>query len=111
LPSIRDVFIRKYGRCPVKACSEAATSEHHILYKSEHGKDVVKRLCDEHHEWITRAHAHAARRQHHPLTSKQRWHFWYELVEGRMKRPRCTHMDREWAENRDDSPGVGSRKR
>jgi hypothetical protein len=60
---------------------------------------VVFDVCAEHHSWITRAQSHAARKQHFPLTEKQRWLFWFRLKTGEMKRPRNTHVDREWADS------------
>lgn len=94
--SIREAQLARYGRCPVKDCTEPATEGHHVLYKHLHGRDVIKNLCPEHHRWITRAHAHAGRRQRHELSISQRWRFWYLLVNGEMKRPRETHLDRDW---------------
>jgi hypothetical protein len=95
--SVREVLRERYGPRPVKDCSQPATAEHHILYKAVHGRDIVRRLCEEHHAWITRRQAHAARKQRHELSEKQRWYFWFELIEGRMERPRVTHLDREYS--------------
>jgi hypothetical protein len=89
----------RYGPCPVKGCAAMATEGHHILYREYDGKDVVRGLCHEHHSWITRAQAHQGRKQHHALSVKQRWFFWFELIEGRMKRPRRTKKDIEREEN------------
>lgn len=98
MPSATEVLIRKFGTCPVKGCGQAATVEHHVLYDYHEGGPVTKRLCPDHHDWITRRQAHAARKQRHDLSERQRWFFWYELIEGRMTRPRRTHLDREWSE-------------
>jgi hypothetical protein len=72
--------------------------EHHILYDKHKGGPVAKLLCVEHHGWITRRHSHAARKQGRELSEKQRWFFWHGSAEGRMKRPRRTHLDREWSD-------------
>jgi len=98
LPSATEVLIRKFGTCPVKGFGQAATVEHHILYDYHEGGPVTKRLCPEHHDWLTRRQAHAARKHRRPLSERQRWFFWYELIEGRMTRPRRTHLDREWSQ-------------
>jgi len=87
-----------FKRCPVKDCGKVATEGHHVLYDYHRGGPVVFDLCAEHHSWITRAQSHAGRRQHYPLTEKQRWFFWYRLINGELKRPRNTHLDREWSE-------------
>ena len=98
MAAVEEVLIKRFGQYPVSGCHRAATEEHHVLYDYHQGGPVVRRLCKEHHGWITRHQAHAARRQHHEVTDKQRWRFWYELVEGRMKRLRRTSLDAEWAE-------------
>ena len=100
LASVTALLIKKFGRCPVKGCKQAATEDHHILYDHHQGGPVIRGLCCEHHAWITRCQSHAARKQHKELSQKQRWFFWFELVEGRMKRPRRTHLDTEWTEDR-----------
>jgi hypothetical protein len=95
-----DILTSKYGRCPVKGCDEAAVEKHHILYEYHKGGPVIRGLCTEHHAWITRRQSHAARRQHGELSQKQRWFFWKELVDGKMKRPRRTRLDSEWTKGR-----------
>jgi hypothetical protein len=72
-----------------------------VLYRRHDGGPKEFPLRNEHHLWITRAQSHAARKQHHELSVKQRWFFWYQLINGTMKRPRETHLDREWQENFD----------
>ena len=104
MPTIGQIRKRRYvgetsnRRCPVKACQSLATEPHHILYKLDHGEDVVRYLCHEHHLWITRAESHLARRVGvlYPAT---RWRLYHDLIEGRMKRPRRTKRDIEWEEN------------
>jgi hypothetical protein len=85
-----------FRRCPVKDCLELATEQHHILYTVEHGKDETRDLCHAHHSWITRAQSHQGRKQRSPLSIAQRWRFWFILINGEMKRPRLTQLDREW---------------
>jgi hypothetical protein len=92
------MLINRYGKCPVPGCEEAATEGHHILYDYHQHGPVIERLCPEHHRWITRRQSHAARKQRHALSEKQRWFFWYELKGGKMRRPRSTALDREWVE-------------
>jgi hypothetical protein len=94
--SASKLLIKRYGRCPVMDCLEAATEEHHILYNQDHGGPFTQRLCPEHHAWITRRQSHAARKHRAPLSVRQRWFFWYELIEGRMQRPGITSLDRQW---------------
>ncbi len=94
------LLIQKYGRCPVKGCQQAATEEQQILYNWHQRGPVTKRPCSDHHGWITRRQAHARRKQRSDLSEKQRWFFWYELIEGRMKRPRATSLDIEWSKQR-----------
>ena len=98
LPSPTEMQLRRFGCCPVKDCSEPATEGHHVLYDHHEGGPVIFQICKEHHAWITRAQAHAGRKQHYPLTVKQRWFFWFKLKNGEMKRPRKTHLDRDWHE-------------
>jgi hypothetical protein len=90
---------KKLGRCPVKDCTALATEGHHILYDYHDKGPVVRDLCTEHHSWITRAQAHAGRRQRFSLSEKQRWFFWFKLINGEMKRPRSTSLDREWRDS------------
>jgi hypothetical protein len=85
--------------CPVKGCTALATEGHHVLYDFHPGGPKIFDLCGEHHSWVTRAHSHAARKQGHDLSVKQRWFFWFKLIKGEMKRPRNTALDREWAES------------
>jgi hypothetical protein len=92
------MLINRYGKCPVPGCEEAATEGHHILYDYHQHGPVIKDLCPEHHRWITRRQSHAARKKRRSLSEKQRWFFWYELTGGRMRRPRSTALDKEWAE-------------
>jgi hypothetical protein len=101
MPTVPDVFLAKYGPCPVKGCRLPAEEQHHILYDYHPGGPFIKRLCSEHHAWITRAHNHAKNKQKHSLSPKQRWYFWYKLVKGEMRRPRRTHLDVEWETNWD----------
>jgi hypothetical protein len=84
-------------KCSVNGCRKFASQGHHVLYDYHPGGPVVYGLCAEHHSWITRAHAHVARKQRRELSVKQRWFFWFQLRDGKMKRPRSTHLDREWA--------------
>jgi hypothetical protein len=88
----------KLNRCPVKDCKRLATEGHHILYERHTGGPKVFDLCGEHHSWVTRAQSHAGRKQRFELTEKQRWFFWFKLINGQMKRPRNTALDREWRE-------------
>jgi hypothetical protein len=83
-------------KCRVIACKKQATQHHHILYKKHFKGPLVGELCEEHHDWITRKQSHVARRQHSELSTKQRWFFWFELIQGRMKKPRKTHLDEKW---------------
>ena len=101
LPSATALQIRRFGPCPVRACNQAAVENHHILYDQDQGGPVIRGLCTEHHAWITRRQSHAARKQHRELSEKQRWFFWFELVEGRMKRPRRTRLDSGWTAGRE----------
>lgn len=94
--TVTEKLRQKYGKCSVAGCEEPGLEEHHILYDHHPDGPVTGRLCEEHHIWITLRQSHAARKQHHALSARQRWYFWYELIEGRMKRPRQTHLDREW---------------
>src|SRR5579859_4292324 len=87
---------RSFEGCPVKGCTRPATEQHHILYEYHDGGPVTKALCQEHYSWITRRQSHASKRRY-ALTEKQRWYFWFELIEGRMKRPRQTRLDSEWS--------------
>ena len=89
---------KKPKLCPVKDCRALATEGHHVLYRYHEGGPKVFGLCEEHHSWITRAQAHAGHKQHHPLSEKQRWFFWFKLIKGEMKRPRKTAGDREWSD-------------
>jgi hypothetical protein len=88
---------REFEMCPVKDCTSPVEEQHHILYDYHDGGPLIRGLCRHHHRWITRRQAHAARKQRHDLSEKQRWFFWFELVKGRMRRPRQTHLDKEWA--------------
>lgn len=88
-----------FTSCPVKGCTRVATERHHVLYDHHEGGPVIKALCPEHHSWITRRQAHAGRKQHYPLTVRQRWFFYGELTRGEMKRPRLTRLDKEWADS------------
>ena len=87
------------GICPVKDCEKLATEGHHVLYDYHEGGPKIFDLCAEHHYWITRTQSHAGRKQRFPLTVKQRWFFWFKLIKGEMKRPRETHLDRDWKES------------
>jgi len=89
----------RLNKCPVKDCGRVAAQRHHILYDYHVGGPAVRELCSEHHSWITREQSHAARKQRHDLSAKQRWRFFYMLINGEMKRPRITRLDREWSEN------------
>lgn len=88
----------KVNRCPVKDCTRLATEGHHVLYDYHEGGPKIFDLCSEHHSWITRAQSHAGRKQRFELTVKQRWFFWYKLINGELKRPRNTVLDKEWRE-------------
>jgi hypothetical protein len=88
----------KLNRCPVKDCKRLATEGHHVLYERHKGGPKIFDLCGEHHSWITRAQSHAGRKQRFELTEKQRWFFWFKLINGEMKKPRNTALDREWRE-------------
>jgi len=85
------------SRCPVKGCDQPATKRHHVLYAKEHGRNLAKRLCGEHNARIAYWEARAARKQNFPLTAKQRCYFWLELVEGRLKAPQITRLERDSA--------------
>jgi hypothetical protein len=95
----KPTFVIKRGICPVKDCSKPATEGHHVLYDKHEGGPKIFGLCSEHHSWITRAQSHAGRKQRFPLTVKQRWFFWFKLIKGEMKRPRETHLDRDWSDS------------
>lgn len=94
----------RLSKCPVNGCPRFATHRHHILYDYHDGGPVVQELWSEHHFWITRAQSHQARKQHHPLSAKHRWFFWFKLVNGQMKHPRETYLDREWRERSTGQP-------
>jgi len=99
IPSPREAQLKKFGCCPVKGCTDPATEGHHVLYDYHRNGPKVFNLCREHHSWITRAQSHAGRKQRFPLTEKQRWFFYFKLINGEMKRPRETHLDRDWHES------------
>jgi|SRR2546426_7039419 len=91
---------RKWGtstapRCSVQGCNSPAAQVHHVTYDPE----VTFPLCELHHQHITAIHAHQGRRQRHALSNKQRWAIWYKFVRGELKKPRITHLDREWSES------------
>lgn len=96
---IKRKFVINRETCPVKGCSEPVAEGHHVLYDYHEGGPKIFGLCAEHHSWITRTQAHAGRKQRFPLTVKQRWFFWYKLINGEMKRPRETHLDRDWSDS------------
>jgi hypothetical protein len=96
---------KKLTRCPVKSCTALATERHHVLYGYHKNGPKEFYLCGEHQSWITRAQSHAARKQRHELSESQRWLFCYRLINGEMKRPRNTALDRDWR----DAGGITQR--
>jgi len=81
--------------CVFPKCGSAGIHPHHITYRPA----VVKHLCAKHHGEITRINSHAARKYHVTLSNAFRWHLWYKWIHGETKRPRVTHLDREWQDN------------
>jgi hypothetical protein len=89
------VFGGSGRRCAVAGCGQWATQAHHVTYTPE----VTEPLCERHHDEITAINSHQARKQG-PLSEKQRWAIWYKFCRGELKRPRFSHLDREWFEGR-----------
>jgi len=85
------------SRCSVAGCRVTENLEqHHILYPQHQGGPVTRPLCHEHHEWITAKQGYVARKQHHELSARQRWYFWFQLIGGKIKKPRRTRRHLDW---------------
>jgi len=82
-------------KCKFPNCSNHDELEpHHIIYIPK----TIVMLCCSHHQEITAINAHQARKQNTPLSNPQRWFLWYAWIQGRLKKPRITHLDKEWSE-------------
>ncbi len=100
MPSVRELFLKRFGRCPVKGCKNAADEKNHVLYDYHNGGPQIVNVCAEHHSWFTRANTQLAHKQGTRLTEKQRLSNWSKLIKGEMKKPPETDVDRKWKENR-----------
>jgi hypothetical protein len=90
------VFLKKYGRCPVKGCKRPADEKNHVLEDRHEGGPLLIGVCGEHHYWYTRANRHLASKQGFQVTAEQRTSNWSKLVKGKMKKPPITEADLRW---------------
>lgn len=80
-------------KCKFLGCEETENLEgHHVIYPD----GPLAFLCAKHHLWLTAINSHQARKQKKALTEKQRWYLFYNFIEGKLKKPRITKLDREW---------------
>ena len=78
-------------KCAKKGCNDDATQDHHVTYAPE----VIKPLCEKHHEEITAINGAKARKVHGELSNKHRWFLWFQWQEGKV-RPRRTWKHQQW---------------
>jgi len=81
-------------KCAFLGCEETENLElHHIVYPD--GPTAC--FCPDHHLQLTVINSHKARKQRSGLSRKQRWYLYYNFIEGKLKKPRITRLDRMWA--------------